>query len=382
MRTERHWRPYPADPSCVLHLPFYKYGSEQTKILDISGNSNHGVITGAVPATYPMLPGPELVGNGDMEAGNPPTGWSIFNATATIAADAVTYHGGSKSVKITLDASGSYDAVLKDISGLTAGKHYKVSAWFRGEDLVAGNFWLGFGTTQSTAMSNGGWVYCEYIYEGLAETQSVYAGIYPTNAGNAGKILNVDDISLREVTSYEGLGWHEDGVNDKYTITDSANLRMGANNFAILTWVRPEYGGTSQTIHTLFSKITGGQYELTMQDCTASPLLYGYVSDGVDSADGVISVTPISMNRWHLLGMYVDRTADKMYGILDGVLDHTGFDISAVGGDISPTGSLFINASNGQGHKGARGDFIIFNPLSSTTEIRNYFELTKNRYGV
>jgi hypothetical protein len=49
MRTERHWRPYPVDPSCVLYLPFYKYGAEQQKIWDVSGNNNHGTIYGATP---------------------------------------------------------------------------------------------------------------------------------------------------------------------------------------------------------------------------------------------------------------------------------------------------------------------------------------------
>ncbi len=44
-----HWRLYPVDPSCVLYLPFYKYGAEQTKIWDISGNANHGTITETVP---------------------------------------------------------------------------------------------------------------------------------------------------------------------------------------------------------------------------------------------------------------------------------------------------------------------------------------------
>jgi len=37
------------DPSCVLYLPFYKYGGEQQKIWDMSGYNNHGAIYGAIP---------------------------------------------------------------------------------------------------------------------------------------------------------------------------------------------------------------------------------------------------------------------------------------------------------------------------------------------
>ncbi len=46
----------PIDMSgCVLHIPFWAYGSEQTKAWDISGQNNHGTITGAVPALYPLI---------------------------------------------------------------------------------------------------------------------------------------------------------------------------------------------------------------------------------------------------------------------------------------------------------------------------------------
>jgi len=38
------------DPFCKFWLPFLKYGAEQSKIWDQSGNGNHGVISGAVPA--------------------------------------------------------------------------------------------------------------------------------------------------------------------------------------------------------------------------------------------------------------------------------------------------------------------------------------------
>jgi len=48
-------RGFDLDPSCKLYLPFYKYGAEQSKIWDMSGNNNHGTISGAIPSTYPML---------------------------------------------------------------------------------------------------------------------------------------------------------------------------------------------------------------------------------------------------------------------------------------------------------------------------------------
>ncbi len=46
----RHWRPYPVDETCKIYLPLYKYGREQSKVWDISGNNNHGTIVGAIPS--------------------------------------------------------------------------------------------------------------------------------------------------------------------------------------------------------------------------------------------------------------------------------------------------------------------------------------------
>ena len=41
-------RGFALDPSCKLWMPCYRYGSEQAKIWDQSGNQKHGTISGAV----------------------------------------------------------------------------------------------------------------------------------------------------------------------------------------------------------------------------------------------------------------------------------------------------------------------------------------------
>lgn len=87
-RPVYHWRPYPVDPSCVLHLPFYKYGAEQQKIWDISGNNNHGVITGAVP--YPGNPVMTGVGSTFNDGDFTATGaffWSSLDLSALAGRD-------------------------------------------------------------------------------------------------------------------------------------------------------------------------------------------------------------------------------------------------------------------------------------------------------
>lgn len=48
MFKEMRRRGFSLDPSCKIWIPFYRYGAEQSKSWDYSGNDNHGVITGAV----------------------------------------------------------------------------------------------------------------------------------------------------------------------------------------------------------------------------------------------------------------------------------------------------------------------------------------------
>mgnify|MGYP001170007987 CR=1 FL=1 len=151
--------------------------------------------------TLPRIGSTELVTNGGMETGNPPTGWSRFNATGTLAQDAVTFHGGANSMKITLNGSGGEEACIRDISGLTVGNTYQISAWFYGEDLAAEHFWLGFGSEKTLDYSNGAWVNVMFNNVAVADTLSVYAGVHATNAANAGKIFYVDDVSLKEVSN-------------------------------------------------------------------------------------------------------------------------------------------------------------------------------------
>jgi len=51
MRLTRRFRPVNMN-GCVLYLPFYAYGANAQKIWDMSGQGDHGTITGAVLAPY------------------------------------------------------------------------------------------------------------------------------------------------------------------------------------------------------------------------------------------------------------------------------------------------------------------------------------------
>jgi len=111
---------------CVLYLPFYAYGANAQKIWDMSGQGNHGVITGAVPGTYPML---QPVASGSVTKAN--MGISAVNGTSFVdfsAADVLT---------------GKLDhfLVVKDSAGRTIQGYIKAvgTGETLGDGLVTGN---------------------------------------------------------------------------------------------------------------------------------------------------------------------------------------------------------------------------------------------------
>jgi len=86
----------------VLYLPFYSYGANAQKVWDMSGQGNHGVITGAVPGTYPML---QSVASGSVIQAN--IRISAVNGTAFVdfsAADVLT--GNLDHLLVVKDSAG------------------------------------------------------------------------------------------------------------------------------------------------------------------------------------------------------------------------------------------------------------------------------------
>jgi len=65
-RVSRRFRPVNMN-GCVLYFPFYSYGSNAQKIWDVSGQGNHGAISGSIPSSYPML---QSVASGSVTYGN------------------------------------------------------------------------------------------------------------------------------------------------------------------------------------------------------------------------------------------------------------------------------------------------------------------------
>lgn len=142
--------------------------------------------------------GSNLVSNGDMEIGSPPTGWSVTNCT--ISAETITVYGGSQSLRVT---RGTQGICYQLVTGLTPGNVYKVAC--KGYQLSGqGSVWLALGlTSASTWLSkniglgfNDAWGDLELYF--TAPSNQIYVRL--VIGGTTGQYGLFDNVSLSEVT--------------------------------------------------------------------------------------------------------------------------------------------------------------------------------------
>jgi hypothetical protein len=378
----RKWNPVNLG-GCVLHLPFYEYGKEATKIWDQSGNHNDGTITGAVPATYPLLSGVELVSNGGMESGNPPTGWAKIGQgqTETLAQTTEQVHTGTYSLKVTFDASGNYAGIAGSFSGAyIVGHTYKISAWVRGNNLAASNFKMddlglhdGLYNVIQT-YSNGSWVYLEVTGIANATDAIPRVYVYPTDVANANKIFYIDDVSVQEVKGYEGIGWNFDGTTSQINCGSASNLVM-SNQMTILSWVRQMFYTTGAGIVNKGPLGTNfGDYDFNINAHQFQLLLN-------NNAGGVQSTQIAPYNQWMCLVGTFNQPTITIY--FNGVQNNVGTYNSPIG---NAGGNLYIGKyffTVGGNWLGQIGEVLIFNRALSASEILGYYQRTRGwPYGV
>lgn len=362
----------------VLHLPFHAYGGEQTKIRDISGNNNHGTITGAVPASYPMLSGTELVSNGGMESGDPPTGFSNFGSCPTFESSGTQKHSGSKSLHYISNGT-SGKGVSKNLSSqLAQGKTYKFCIWRYTvvDDINNSVISLRKGDNSDNEFSE----YPTWVVGSWAYWEKIWTVQYPAGASTALREITfangaenfVDDISVQEVVGYEGLGWGFDGVGNK---VDCGTFIFAPANFTILHWINipsptPAYNGL---IGNHSDSISGFVFYTSPYSTNLSWTLQLSVSGAKNG-----SVAAPYYGNYFLHGLVYDGS--NLYGIVNNVLS----------APTAGTGSLVQGNYNLQIGKNGNsnysllivGETLVFTRALSAQEIRDYYELSRRRYGI
>lgn len=179
-------------------------GTLDKATLDMAGSGDTGLICDEVNPTL----GAELVSNGDFDD---ETNYSDYNMEGDDTADLSTEQVlvGSNSLKIDVDSSG--EGTRLGGVATTAGKTYKISAWFY---VTAGtakinpgdSYWSPNGLEPKTKVTN---KWQQLVMYNTADENSSNAWIYFV-AGSNNSVFYLDNVSVREVQGNPGIFLNSD----------------------------------------------------------------------------------------------------------------------------------------------------------------------------
>lgn len=163
--------------------------------------------------------GSDLIVNGNMETGSPPSSWNVnVSASITAAADEHTGGSGTKSLQLTRLAAGSN--YVQNSATVTQHKIYQGSCWLKNVDASVGvgvfvnGDVVGFrGAAGGSGYYNGtSWVKAKRLWRNTSVGVNIRMWINTNADGQSGK---ADDIEVKEVT-----------VNTPITTPVATHLRL------------------------------------------------------------------------------------------------------------------------------------------------------------
>jgi hypothetical protein len=139
---------------------------------------------------------PDLIYNGGMEDGNPPTYWSMWGSPPTFERSNAQKHSGDYSTHIIADGSNQGFSASQNRHNQSAGIIYKQSVWFymvSGQIQSRWNTGGGAGADIFTHTTTGSWQYWSRWYEEIDGGDEAYPAFY-SNGGAAE--FYIDDVSV------------------------------------------------------------------------------------------------------------------------------------------------------------------------------------------
>jgi hypothetical protein len=186
--------------SNVLRLP---YSLDFSALPDgaVPGWLGAAQVAAGVASVMPEL-GPELVINGNMEDGDPPTGWSsVLNAVLAAVADERTGGSGAQSISVARNGS-SNPAAIQPVS-VSIGAWYQLAGWLKGIDCDSMRIRLYDNpatTIQAATTSYTDTAWGKALLTTRAAVPSWLVYLLLTASGADGTSGRFDDISLRAFT--------------------------------------------------------------------------------------------------------------------------------------------------------------------------------------
>ena len=170
----------------------YADGNHEISIYDTNGYKLVGVLKEA--GSGETL-GSELVKNGNMETGDPPTGWTAENG-ATLSSVADERTGGAGAASINCQRGSNNLAVSQSIIVATGGLH-KTDYWRKNIDQNSGAIVYVFGAAQGTISASTDWNRVSAYYS----STSTSANVWLLSSNTTAKHTRYDDISVKQVTA-------------------------------------------------------------------------------------------------------------------------------------------------------------------------------------
>lgn len=231
-------------------------------VTDSTGGAGH-FLTGYIgPKDIAYAVGVEKITNGSMEAGSPPSSWSLQNG-ATLSSVADERSGGAGSASLNA-LRGTANLAANQSPALTAGGLYAVDIWLRNVDAASGTnayFGKSSGTVTATDWTNKTWK--------MNWVTGYYFAFYVLSAGNA----RLDDVSVKQVTSSSADGVRvynaATGGTEGWVTTDGASFNYNSSTYTVTvsndnsTSVRNSIikgGGSGLDMYVATGKTAAGDY--------------------------------------------------------------------------------------------------------------------------
>lgn len=227
-----------------------------TRSLVVGPLAGGGQINVMCPPIVPSL-GNELLTNGNMESGSPPSSWTAITATLTAAADERTGGTGAQSLQVARNGANFFNAYQK--GSTAAGDWVSFTGWFKRIDAAQSLLQL-YNDNGATLLANRGFTDTSWTQKtliGRAIDTNVRAYLRGYSTGANGVSSRYDDASLKIITfssMLAFLGNHASSGTFQCAPTVASGSVTGlilnyldANNFAMILVDRKD-GDTAKLI--------------------------------------------------------------------------------------------------------------------------------------
>lgn len=323
--------------------------------------------------------GVEIIVNGTMEAGDPPTGWTKIYADTVLdgVADERTGGSGTQSLSAKKSASGTLCFKQSSVT-VIPGTLYYVDSWLK--NISGITVVLNYSTSFATVIKQLGitsvitWAQKTNYFTAVSATDLIWGNI----SGALGNEGRWDDISVKPVTAlpantgvkiYSTRNGSTQSWANVATLPNSvANYEVIRSDFQITevslnTWIKPDSVSVANELPIIGKRQAG-----TSKD---GYMLYQYENDiyfRIDDADVAIFENCLTAGNWYNVCGTFDGTTAKVYvnGVIGSVTD-TGtisntYYACRVGYDIT---RYFAGSVTGQ---------AIYNRALSATEVKQKYE--------